>query len=97
MCVCWVLSEAVWHACETGKFYRGANCKSRYMHKVIICVCLCLQNWELVVLSKLKWNVTAVTGFDYVDHLLERFTWGDAEARIRRHALTLVAISYTGW
>lgn len=49
------------------------------------------------MLSKLNWNVTAVTGFDYVDHLLERFSWGDAESRIRRHALTLVAISYTGW
>jgi len=55
-----------------------------------------LQDWELLVLSKLKWTVTAVTGFDYVDHVLERVEWSKENPLIRRHAHTLVGLCYTG-
>ena len=54
------------------------------------------QNWEMLVLSKLKWNVTAITGFDYVDHVLERVDWSKENPLIRRHAHTLVGLCYTG-
>ncbi|XP_034244982.1 G1/S-specific cyclin-D2-like [Thrips palmi] len=54
-----------------------------------------LRRWELLVLSKLHWNVTAVTGFDYVDHVLERVSWTRRNATVRRHAHTLVALCYT--
>lgn len=54
-----------------------------------------LRRWELLVLSKLQWNVTAVTGFDYVDHVLERLPWTRRDATVRRHAHTLVALCYT--
>jgi len=50
----------------------------------------------LLVLSKLKWTVTAVTGFDYVDHILERVEWSKESPLIRRHAHTLVGLCYTG-
>ncbi|XP_023709754.1 G1/S-specific cyclin-D2 [Cryptotermes secundus] len=54
-----------------------------------------MRNWELLVLSKLKWAVTAVTGFDYVDHVLERVEWSKESPLIRRHAHILVGLCYT--
>ena len=29
------------------------------------------QSMELLILSKLKWDLTAVTAYDYLDHLLD--------------------------
>ncbi|KAG5882106.1 hypothetical protein JTB14_016869 [Gonioctena quinquepunctata] len=52
-------------------------------------------SWELLVLSKLQWNVSAVTGFDYIDQVIERCTWGGENGLLRRHAHTLVSICYT--
>lgn len=54
------------------------------------------QNWELLVLSKLQWNIASITGYDFVDQILERCTWGNDTQLIRRHAHTLVSICYTG-
>ncbi|KAK6625766.1 hypothetical protein RUM43_006065 [Polyplax serrata] len=53
-------------------------------------------DWELLILSKLQWNIAAVTGFDYIDHILDRVPWGMENPLIRRHASTLVGICYTG-
>ncbi|XP_074037530.1 G1/S-specific cyclin-D2 [Leptinotarsa decemlineata] len=52
-------------------------------------------NWELLVLSKLDWNASAVTGFDYIDQVIERFPWGAENGLLRSHARTLVSICYT--
>ncbi|CAG9861721.1 unnamed protein product [Phyllotreta striolata] len=52
-------------------------------------------SWELLVLSKLQWNASAVTGFDYIDHVIERCEWGDENHLLRKHAHILVAICYT--
>lgn len=54
------------------------------------------QNWEMLILSKLQWDVCGITGFDFVDHILERCSWGNDTPLIRRHAHTLVSICYTG-
>jgi hypothetical protein len=54
------------------------------------------QNWELLVLSKLEWNISAITGFDYIDHILERVPWGAENPHIRQHAHTLVSVCCTG-
>ncbi|XP_044748498.1 G1/S-specific cyclin-D2-like [Coccinella septempunctata] len=51
--------------------------------------------WELLVLSKLKWNVASITGFDYIDQIIEMFPWGSESNLLHRHARTLVSISYT--
>ncbi|XP_045478690.1 G1/S-specific cyclin-D3-like [Harmonia axyridis] len=51
--------------------------------------------WELLVLSKLKWNVASITGFDYIDQIVEMFPWGAESNLLHRHARTLVSISYT--
>lgn len=50
----------------------------------------------MLVLSKLEWNIDAITGFDYVDHIIERCSWGHENNFLRRHAHTLVSICYTG-
>ncbi|KAJ9601044.1 hypothetical protein L9F63_000779, partial [Diploptera punctata] len=54
-----------------------------------------MRSWEMLVLSRLKWNVTAITGFDFVDHVLERVKWSKESPLIRRHAHTLVGLCYT--
>ncbi|KAJ3631229.1 hypothetical protein MTP99_012371 [Tenebrio molitor] len=58
--------------------------------------CELLVSWELLVLSKLKWNVASITGFDYIDQIIERCSWGGESNLLRRHAHTLVSICYTG-
>nr|CAD7425404.1 unnamed protein product [Timema monikensis] len=55
-----------------------------------------MRSWELLFLSRLKWNIAAVTGFDYVDHVLQRVSWGENNPVVRRHAHTLVSVCYTG-
>lgn len=55
-----------------------------------------LQNWELLLISKLEWNINAVTAYDYVDHILERVKWGSDDARLREHAHTLIHVCNTG-
>lgn len=59
----------------------------------IICF---LQSWELVVVSTLQWNLSAVTGFDYIDVILDQVAWGSENAHIRQHAHTLVSVCNTG-
>nr|CAD7193983.1 unnamed protein product [Timema douglasi] len=54
-----------------------------------------MRSWELLFLSRLKWNIAAVTGFDYVDHVLQRVAWGENNPVVRRHAHTLVSVCYT--
>lgn len=55
-----------------------------------------LQSWELLMISKLEWNITAVTAFDYVDQILERVNWGSDDSRLREHAHTLIHVCSTG-
>lgn len=54
------------------------------------------QQFEVLLMCKLKGDLCAVTGFDYVDHVLERLTWPGDKALVRRHARTLVDLCYTG-
>lgn len=48
------------------------------------------------MISKLEWNITAVTAFDYVDQILERVKWGSDDSRLREHAHTLIHVCSTG-
>ncbi|KAF7287921.1 hypothetical protein GWI33_000263 [Rhynchophorus ferrugineus] len=52
-------------------------------------------NWEQLVLSKLQYNLSAVTGFDYIDQVIERCSWGSDSHLLRRHAHTLISICST--
>ncbi|XP_066146356.1 G1/S-specific cyclin-D2 [Euwallacea fornicatus] len=52
-------------------------------------------NWEQLVLSKLQYNLSAVTGYDYIDQVIERCSWSQNHQLLRRHAHTLVSICST--
>lgn len=55
----------------------------------------------MLLLSKLGWDVSGVTAFDFVDHLMERLAMTSPENRetaalLRGHALTHVSLCCTG-
>ncbi|XP_075234916.1 G1/S-specific cyclin-D2-like [Lycorma delicatula] len=54
-----------------------------------------IKGWEMLVLSKLQWRMTAITGSEIVNHVLERMTWSRGKQQIRRHAHTLLSLCYT--
>ncbi|CAH2017144.1 unnamed protein product [Acanthoscelides obtectus] len=55
-----------------------------------------LWNWELLVLSKLKWDVAAVTPHDFLKHLLNRLpledSWNISYDMVISHAKTLITL-----
>jgi len=55
------------------------------------------QEWELVLLEALKWNISRVTPHDVLDHIIVRlpFTTEQRHA-VRRHAVTFIALCITG-
>lgn len=56
-----------------------------------------LQEWELVVLGKLKWNLAAVTPNDFIEHIVRRLPLPDDKlALIRKHVQTFIALCATG-
>ncbi len=55
-----------------------------------------LQAQELLLVEKLKWDLLAVTGFDFIDHILQRIKWSRHDQMIRRHSLVLLHLCYTG-
>merc|ERR1712154_229726 len=56
-----------------------------------------IREWELFVLYKLKWDLSACTGLDYLDHLLPKLKLEPSvETRaMRRHTETVIALSAT--
>lgn len=55
----------------------------------------------MLLLGKLGWDVSGVTAFDFVDHLMERLEKPTKERRdnavaLRGHALTYVSLCCTG-
>lgn len=56
-----------------------------------------LQSWELLLVSKLGWDLAPITAFDFVDHLLCRVPFiGCDPAIARKHATTFLAVAVTG-
>lgn len=55
------------------------------------------QEWELVVLGKLKWNLAAVTPHDFIEHILRKLPQPSEKLPlIRKHAQTFIALCATG-
>ncbi len=52
-----------------------------------------LQQWELLVLDVLDWELSAVTSYNVLDHLLR--AQGQDEPTLRKHAETFVALAAT--
>ncbi|XP_042218964.1 G1/S-specific cyclin-D1-like [Homarus americanus] len=51
-----------------------------------------IKQWELLLLSKLGWDLSPITACDFVDHLLRRVYPVGQEPIVRRHATTFVAL-----
>jgi len=56
------------------------------------------QQWELVVLQALKWDISGVTPHDFLEHILRRLpqTSVDDVDTVRRHAQTFIALCTAG-
>ncbi|XP_010005477.1 PREDICTED: G1/S-specific cyclin-D2 [Chaetura pelagica] len=55
-----------------------------------------LEEWELVVLGKLKWNLAAITPHDFIEHILRKLPLPkDKLLLIRKHAQTFIALCAT--
>ncbi|XP_026475933.1 G1/S-specific cyclin-D1-like [Ctenocephalides felis] len=54
-----------------------------------------IRTMEVLILTKLNWNSNTITGFDFVDHLIERMPWGHESRLTKRHAHTLVSVCCT--
>ncbi|XP_067357664.1 G1/S-specific cyclin-D2a isoform X4 [Channa argus] len=62
---------------------------------VILVIYTC-EEWELVVLGKLKWNLAAVTPNDFIEHIVRRLPLPeDKLALIRKHVQTFIALCAT--
>jgi len=67
-----------------------------------MCVYVCTQEWELVVVQALKWDVAAVTAGDFVDVILCQLSMIDVDEQserrvlVRHHALTFVILAALG-
>ncbi|XP_018572022.1 G1/S-specific cyclin-D2-like [Anoplophora glabripennis] len=54
-----------------------------------------IEKWEVLVLSKLQWDINGVTPFDFIDQVIQRCPWGIDNDTLRRHSHTLVTICST--
>ncbi|MPC19743.1 G1/S-specific cyclin-D1 [Portunus trituberculatus] len=55
------------------------------------------ESWELLLVSKLGWDLAPITAFDFVDHLLCRVPFlGCDPAVTRKHATTFLALAVIG-
>lgn len=58
---------------------------------------LLFQQWELLVLSRLKWDICSITPHDFVDHLMTRLDVSNPWGPVRRTAhgyIALCALEY---
>lgn len=56
-----------------------------------------LQDWEVLVLGKLKWDLAAVIAHDFLALILYRLSLpSDRQALVRKHAQTFLALCATG-
>lgn len=61
------------------------------------CIFVSFQEWELVVLGKLKWNLAAVTPNDFIEHIVKRLPLPEDKLDlIRKHVQTFIALCATG-
>lgn len=56
-----------------------------------------LQDWEVLVLGKLKWDLAAVIAHDFLALILYRLSLpSDRQALVKKHAQTFLALCATG-
>lgn len=52
----------------------------------------CAQEWELLVLYKLEWELTCITALDYLDHVLPRLGLNESVVDVMDLRLRIVTI-----
>lgn len=63
----------------------------------VLSVCLTLQDWEVLVLEKLKWDLVSVIANDFLAHILHRLPLPkDKMELVKKHAQTFIALCATG-
>lgn len=63
----------------------------------LLSVLIYLQQMELLVLNKLKWDLASVTPLDFIDHFLSQLpVRRENRPILRKHAQTFVALCATG-
>lgn len=70
--------------------------KIKYSH-ILTKIYLLFQQWELLVLSRLKWDMCAITPHDFVDLLMTRLDVSNPWGSVRRTAhgyIALCALEY---
>lgn len=56
-----------------------------------------LQEWEVLVLGKLKWDLAAVIAHDFLALILHRLSLpSDRQSLVKKHAQTFLALCATG-
>ena len=52
------------------------------------------QSWEMLVLSRLRWDLCAVTPHDFLEQILSRLPLsGDEPQLLKKHAQTFISLS----
>lgn len=68
--------------------------------KVVFVSLLTLQNWELLVLNTLKWDISVVTPLDFLEHILTRLNIKNSMNirvdKVREHAQTFISMAAQG-
>ncbi|KOX70149.1 G1/S-specific cyclin-D2 [Melipona quadrifasciata] len=91
------IAQPIVIACNNQKRPRGRNVNEKQTGTILIGR-LMMVRWEQLVVSKLKWELSAVTPGDFLMHILSRLpvprTWDPV--MVRRHAQTFIALSARG-
>ena len=66
---------------KAANIWRSENPHDMQTNKLMISSFL-FQSMELLILSKLQWDLTAITAYDYIDHILESINqkWRSSQA-----------------
>lgn len=55
------------------------------------------QDWEILILGKLKWDLSAVTPYDFLEQIFCRLPFPQRHCSVlRKHAATFIALCCTG-
>lgn len=66
-------------------------------HSVLTLYCVFIQDWEFLVLEKLKWDLVSVIANDFLDHILQRLSLPQQKVDlVKKHAQTFIALCATG-
>ena len=64
--------------------------------KSVVFLAWYVQQWEILVVAKLRWDLCPVTAIDFVDVLLQQVPVKADTRGVRRHAASFIALAATG-